>query len=274
MGYEDTDSSGMMTAQLFSAADAYELFMGRWSRTLAPLLVRFADGRDARAVLDVGSGTGALATAFAAIEPEARIVGVDPTAPYVAVAVANRPSERVTFEVGDAQQLRFDDASFDCAVSLLAFNFIPNPRKAALELRRVVRPGGIVAAAVWDYGSGMQMLRLFWDEAIALKPEDDKSDERHMPLTGRGQLADLWRGSGLAQVVESELLIKMTFDSFDEYWMPFTQKQGPAGAYVAGLTDPQRDELRLRLRQRLLGGDPDRPFTLGARAWAARGVVV
>ena len=92
----------------------------------------------------------------------------------------------MTGEVGDAQQLCFDDATFDCAVSLLAFNFIPNPKKALLELTRVVRPGGIVAAAVWDYASGMQMLRVFWDEAIALKPEDDKSDERHMPLTGPG----------------------------------------------------------------------------------------
>ena len=263
-----------VTHPLFSAADAYELFMGRWSRTLAPLFVRFADARDLRAVLDVGSGTGALAAAIAAIEPEARIVGVDPAAPYVAIAQATRPSENVTFEVGDAQHLRFDAASFDCALSLLAFNFIPNPTAALLELMRVVRPGGVVAAAVWDYGSGMQMLRVFWDEAIALIPEDDKSDERHMPLTGRGQLAELWRRNGLSQVVENELTIEMAFDSFDDYWRPFTQKQGPAGAYVAGLTDPQRDELRMRLRQRLLGVDRDRPFALGARAWAARGVVV
>ena len=109
----------------FSQADASELFMGRWSRRLAPLFVRFADMRGARAVLDVGSGTGALSAAIAAAEPRARIVGVDPAAPYVAIAETRRPSENATFEVGDAQKLRFENAAFDRALSLLAFNFIP-----------------------------------------------------------------------------------------------------------------------------------------------------
>jgi len=258
---------------LFSQADAYELFMGRWSRTLAPKLVEFAGVDGVRDVLDVGSGTGALAAAVAVVEPDARIVGVDPAAAYVEIAQARRPSENATFEAGNAQQLRFETASFDCALSLLAFNFIPSPEKALLEMTRVVRRGGTVAAAVWDYGSEMQMLRVFWDAAIALRPEDDSKDERHMPLTGQGQLAELWRRHGLHRVVEGELTMEMTFGSFDDYWMPFTQKQGPAGAYLAGLTAAQQEALRGRLRPRLLGSETDRPFTLGARAWAARGVV-
>jgi SAM-dependent methyltransferase len=266
---------GQVDAQdpLFSEADAYERFMGRWSRSIAPLLVRFADVRDSQAVLDVGSGTGALAAAVAASAPSATVVGIDPAAAYVASARAKRPSDRLTFEVGDARKLRFEDAAFDRTLSLLVINFIPDPQKALLEMKRVTRHGGTVAAAVWDYGAGMEMLRTFWDAAIALRPGDDAKDERHMPLCGRGELVALWRRGGLESVVEEGLTIETRFSSFDDYWIPFTLKQGPAGAYVAGLAPAEREALRLRLRQRLVGDAPDHPFVLNARAWAVRGVV-
>jgi SAM-dependent methyltransferase len=258
---------------LFSGAEAYERFMGRWSRSLAPLLVRFAGVRDSDAVLDVGSGTGALAAAIASAAPAGRVVGIDPAAPYVAFAQAKRANGRISFEVGDAQQMRFQDGGFDRTLSLLVVNFIPDPQKAVREMRRVTRGGGTVAAAVWDYREGMEMLRVFWDAAIALRPGDDKADERHMPFSGRGELAALWRSQGLRDVVEEGLTIETRFTSFDDYWAPFTEKQGPAGAYVAGLPAAQREELRLRLRQRLLGSEPDRPFVMRARAWAVRGLV-
>jgi len=258
---------------LFSGAEAYERFMGRWSRGLAPLLVRFAAVRDRDAVLDVGSGTGALAAAVASAAPAGRVVGIDPAEQYVAFARAKRATERISFELGDAQQMRFDDGAFDRALSLLVINFIPDPQKAVREMKRVTRRGGTVAAAVWDYGDGMEMLRVFWDAAIALRPGDEKKDERHMPFCSRGELAALWRSQGLRDVVEEGLTIETRFSSFDDYWAPFTEKQGPAGAYVAGLSDAQREELRLRLRQRVIGDGPDRAFAMGARAWAVRGVV-
>jgi SAM-dependent methyltransferase len=266
---------GRVNAQdpLFSEADAYEQFMGRWSRSLAPLLVRFADVRDSDAILDVGSGTGALAAAVAASAPSATVVGIDPAAAYVASAQSKRPSDKLTFEVGDARKMRFEDAAFNRTLSLLVINFIPDPQKALLEMKRVTRPGGIVAAAVWDYGDGMEMLRTFWDAAIALRPDDGLKDERHMPLCGRGELAALWRREGLASVVEEGLTIETRFSSFDDYWIPFTLKQGPAGAYVAGLAPAEREALRLRLRQRLVGDGPDHPLVLNARAWAVRGIV-
>jgi len=247
--------------------------MGRWSRSLAPLLVRFAGVRDGDAVLEVGSGTGALAEAIAAAAPAGRIVGIDPAAPYVAFGQAKRANERISFEVGDAQQMRFEDGRFDRTLSMLAVNFIPDPHKAVREMTRVTRRGGTVAAAVWDYREGMEMLRVFWDAAIALRPGDDKADERHMPFSGRGELAALWRSQGLRDVAEEGLSIETRFESFDDYWTPFTEKQGPAGAYVAGLPPAHREELRLRLRQRVPGSEPDRPFRLSARAWAVRGVV-
>jgi SAM-dependent methyltransferase len=256
---------------MFSASDAYESFMGRWSRELAPLLVKFAGVRNGDAVLDVGSGTGALTASVVAVAPSSRVVGIDPAAPYVAFAQTRHPGDLVRFEVGDAQQLRFLNGSFDQTLSLLVLNFIPDPAKALDEMIRVTRPGGTVAAAVWDYGQEMEMLRVFWDEALALNPAIDARDERHMPLCRKGELGALWREHQLGDVSEETLTIWTRFSSFDDYWSPFLEKQGPAGAYVTALAASELEQLRLRLHRRLLGEGPDRPIVLVARAWACRG---
>jgi SAM-dependent methyltransferase len=258
---------------VFSEAQSYERFMGRWSRILAPLLVRFAGVRDGDTVLDVGSGTGALAAAVAPMAPSSRITGIDPAAAYVALAQSQHGSTLIQFEVGDAQQMRFDNATFDRTLSLLVVNFIPDARKALGEMKRVTKPKGTVAAAVWDYGDGMEMLRAFWDEAVALAPASAAKDERNMPLCRRGELAALWREHGLQDVVEEGLTIETRFASFDDFWTPFLEKQGPAGAYTASLSAGDRDALRLRLRRRLLGTGPDTVIVMHARAWAVRGTI-
>ena len=256
---------------MFTGGQAYERFMGRWSRELAPLLVKFAGVRDRDVVLDVGSGTGALTAAVAAVAPSSRIVGIDPSESYVAFARSRFPGERVRFEVGDAQRLRFPDAGFDRTLSLLVVNFIPDRTKALDEMIRVTRPGGTIASAVWDYGQGMEMLRVFWDEAVAVTPTADARDERHMPLSRKGDLGALWRKHGLVDVSEEALTIETRFTSFDDYWRPFLEAQGPAGDYVASLPADTREQLRVRLHTRLLGSGPDRPIVLSARAWAVRG---
>lgn len=258
---------------MFSGGDAYERFMGRWSREVAPLLVTFAGIRDGDAVLDIGSGTGALTTAIAAAAPSSHIVGIDPAASYVGYARTRHQEERIRFEVGDADRLRFADGSFDRTLSLLVLNFIPDRNKAVDEMIRVTRVGGTVASAVWDYGQGMQMLRVFWDEAIALDPAADARNERHMPGSRQGELGALWRAHRVQDVSEEALTIRMRFSSFDDYWSPFLEKQGPAGDYVAALAAGEREQLRLRLRRRLLGDGRDRPIVLDARAWAVRGTV-
>ena len=260
-------------APVFSEAQAYERFMGRWSRGMAPLLVQFAGVRDGDTVLDVGSGTGALAAAVAQGAPSSRIVGIDPAAPYVALAQSRHGSARVQFEVGDAQQMRFDSAMFDRTLSLLVVNFIPDVRKALGEMKRVTKSKGVVAAAVWDYDAGMEMLRVFWDEAVALTPSHAARDERNMPFCRRGELAELWRAQGLQEVVEEALTIETRFASFDDFWAPFLEKQGPAGAYVASLSGGDQESLRLRLRRRLLSAGPDKAIVMHARAWAVRGAV-
>src|SRR5688572_9317860 len=258
---------------IFSEARAYEHFMGRWSRKLAPLFVRFAGVRDADTVLDVGSGTGALTAAIAKVAPSSRIVGIDPSASYVALAQSQHGSRLVLFEVGDAQHMRFDAAMFDRTLSLLVVNFIPDVGKALSEMTRVTKPKGTVAAAVWDYGEGMEMLRAFWDAVVALDPAADARDERQMPLCRRGELAALWRGGGLAHVDEQPLTIDLVFPSFDDYWMPFLGGQGPAGAYAASLSGPARTALADELRLKVTGGRGEGPFTLRGRAWAVTGVV-
>ena len=181
---------------VFSEGDAYERFMGRWSRVLAPLLVDFAR-RDGDVVLDVGAGTGALTAALARSAPSSRIIGIDPSRQYVELAQERHGSARIHFEAGDAQRMQFESASFDRTVSLLVVNFIPDARAALAEMVRVTKPGGTVAGAVWDYGEGMEMLRTFWDEAVALQPSAAPRDERHMPFCRPGELAALWRESGL-----------------------------------------------------------------------------
>ena len=262
-----------MHPKMFAESASYERFMGRWSRRLSPGFVKFVAGPDAGFVLDVGSGTGALSFAIASALPSAHVIGVDAAAPYVAAANAGVTDGRVRFMVGDAQHLQFAARSFDLVVSMLAMNFVPDPAKAVREMVRVTRDGGVVAAAVWDYDDRMQMLRIFWDEAIRHDPLARAKDEGNMPICRPGDLPALWKGQGLEHVRERAIEIETAFSSFDDYWLPFLGGQGPVGSYVARLSERKRAALREQLRQRLLNDGPDRAITLRARAWAVKGTV-
>jgi SAM-dependent methyltransferase len=247
---------------MFSESDGYERFMGRWSRRLAPLFVTFAGVTEGDRVLDVGSGTGALSAAAAAVD-SVQVTGIEPSAAFVAYA---REHVDGRFEVGDALALPFSDAAFDRTLSMLVLNFVPDPAAALQQMMRVTRPAGVVAAAVWDYGDGMQMLQAFWNAAVALDPDAAPRDERRMPLCTRGSLAQLWRTHGLHEVDEQPLTIDMAFTSFDDYWQPFLCGQGPAGLYTSSLTESARNALESKLRA-------DVGLTMRARAWAVRGVI-
>jgi ubiquinone/menaquinone biosynthesis C-methylase UbiE len=260
-------------AKMFAASAGYERFMGRWSRQLAPAYIAFAGVKNGDRVLDVGTGTGSLAATLEATMPASEIVGVDPSESFIAYAQRNAKSPRAHFEVGDAQALKFNDASFDDALALLVMNFVPDPRKAVAEMKRVTRPQGIVSACVWDYDRGMQMLRFFWDEAVAFDPAIEPKDERHMKLSHQGQLGDLWKQTGLLNIKEEPLTIEQAYSSFKDYWEPFTKGAGPGGAYVVSLSQDHREQLEGHMRKRLLGNRDDGPFTLTATAWCVRGEV-
>ncbi len=268
-----TQSGANKEVRMFSRADAYERFMGRWSQKLAPALVACSEVRDGGAGLDVGSGTGALSFAIKDATTTTQVLGIDLSPEYVSYAAGKNTDERVRFEVGNAQELGQRDGSFDRTMSLLVLNFVPDRKRAVAEMIRVTKPGGVVSSAVWDYADGMEMLRVFWDEATALDRAIAGRDEKDMPLCKPGELAALFRDAKLENVSETELVIPMHFSSFDDYWEPFGLGQGPAGAYVATLTPEQKLALRERLRTRLLGGAADRPLEMHARAWAAKGTV-
>jgi SAM-dependent methyltransferase len=259
---------------MFGDADAYERFMGRWSRLIAPLFVEFAGIDDFGKVLDVGSGTGSLATAILKLKPNCSVLGIDPSGEYVAYALShNAFGARATFEVGDALKMRFGDATFENSLSLLVFNFIADPLKALLEVRRVTKANGRIAAAVWDYGGGMRMLRVFWDAAVSIDPNAEARDEKRMPLCRAGELAKLWDQGRLRNVEERSLEITTRFESFSDYWDAFLLKQGPAGTYAASLDRNRLRMLRSEVRRRIGVYSEDQAFNLPARAWAVRGNV-
>jgi ubiquinone/menaquinone biosynthesis C-methylase UbiE len=166
--------------------------MGRWSRLLAPLRLQFAKIKNGCRILDVGSGTGSLANEIGARCPLCQITAVEPSNEYVAYAKARTSNPRARFEMASALELPFPNANFDACLSQLAFNFIPNPQRGLAELKRVTRPGGTICAAVWDYGEGMRMLRIFWDAAVKVNANAERVDEKYMPLCRSGELTALW----------------------------------------------------------------------------------
>jgi SAM-dependent methyltransferase len=259
---------------MFGNAAAYDRFMGRWSRLVAPLMIDFAGAPDVGQALDIGSGTGALAFEIAKRKPELRVTGIDPSQEYVAYATSENPIPgRIGFETGDAQQMRFADSTFAASLSLLVFNFIPDPGKALREARRVTGVGGRITAAVWDYGGRMSMLRAFWDAAVETDPAAEKLDEKHMPLCRAGELSMQWEQAGLNDVIEQPLEITMKFNSFADYWDPFLLGQGPAGAYVRTVQGGRLAALRASIKTRLSISSENDPLSLPARVWAVRGTV-
>ncbi|MFO1056738.1 MAG: class I SAM-dependent methyltransferase [Dongiaceae bacterium] len=262
---------------IYSATDAraYERLMGRWSRHLADELLRFAGPAPGERLLDLGCGTGSLSAALAARAEPAAIVGLDIAAPDVAFAAARLADPRLGFCVGDAQRLPFPAAAFDRSLSLLALNFVADPAAAVAELVRVTRPGGTVAATVWDLAGGLVYQRLFWDTAAALDPAADRARARQLslPLTTPGALAGAFRAAGLAEVAEASLMIRMTYADFADFWAPITGGQGPVGDYVRSVDPDLLGRIAERVRAAYLAGRPDGPRSMAAVAWAARGRV-
>jgi trans-aconitate methyltransferase len=256
----------------WASGRAYEAYVGRWSRPVAAELLAWLGAPAGAAWLDLGCGTGALTQSILARAAPARVLGIDASTGFIAHAGAHVPDARATFVVGDAQQLTLADASFDAAVSALVLNFLPHPERAAAEMARVVRPGGLVAAYVWDYADRMQLLRHFWDAALALDPSAAELDEgRRFPLCRQDRLAALFDGAGLTEVTTRTIDVPTRFVDFDDCWTPFLGGQGPAPTYVAHLDASGRDALRERLR-RTLPAEADGSIALVARAFAVRGV--
>jgi SAM-dependent methyltransferase len=222
--------------------------------------------------LDVGCGTGALAESILALAAPREVVGVDPSPAYVAFARDRVNDPRGRFEVGDAQAIREASASFDAVVSGLVLNFVPEPEKALSEMVRVTRPGRTVAAYVWDYAEGMELMRHFWDAAGALDPRAQELDEgRRFPLCKPEPLTDLFQTAGLEMVEVRAVDVPTVFRDFDDYWSPFLGGQAPAPGYAMSLSVERRAALRERIRASLPTNSRGEHHLI-ARAWAIRGV--
>jgi SAM-dependent methyltransferase len=246
------------------AAEAYDRFMGRYSRLLSSQLADLASVRAGQRVLDVGCGTGALTGELVARLGPAAVAAVDPSEPFVAASRQRHPGVDVRRSL--AEQLPFPDAAFDTALAQLVVHFMKDPVKGLAEMRRVTHRDGIVAACVWDHGGGEGPLGIFWDAARTLDPGID--GESHLPGAREGHLAEWFEAAGMREIDSTALSVSLQHPSFDAWWEPFTRGVGPAGAYLASLDADQRTMLREECRRQV----PSEPFTVTAVAWGARGL--
>jgi SAM-dependent methyltransferase len=257
---------------VWASGALYEPYIGRWSRLVARDFLAWLAMPPGARWLDVGCGTGALSASILAHAAPREVMGIDPSAGYVAYAQGHVQDPRMHFEVTDARALPYEAGSFDAVVSGLVLNFVPNAGQAMAEMARVARAGGTVAAYVWDYAGRMDLMRHFWDAAVALDPAAFALDEgRRFPLCQPGPLAALYSNAGLSDVVVRAIDGPTVFRDFDDYWSPFLGGQAPAPGYAMSLDE----ERRARLRERIRAGLPfraDGSIHLIARAWAARGI--
>lgn len=255
----------------WSAGDAYEPYVGRWSRPVAARFLEWLPVRANARWLDVGCGTGALSETILERAAPREVVGVDAAEPFVGFAQSRLRDPRAEIRLGDATALPCDDAEFDAAVAGLVLNFVPDPTQAVREMKRAVRPGGTVAAYVWDYAGEMQLMRRFWDAAVLLDPAArDRDEGQRFPICQPERLLALWQDAGLVNTAVRVIDIPTVFRDFDDYWMPFLGGQGPAPGYCVSLSEAERGPLREHLRTTLTAA-ADGTIPLQARAFAVRG---
>jgi len=255
-----------------ATGQAYDAFMGRYSRRLAVAFADAAGVTAGRSALDAGCGPGALTGVLVERLGAGSVSAFDPSPPFVAECAARHPG--VAVREGRAEAIPFDDASFDFVLAQLVLHFVTGPEQAALEFRRVLRPGGVAAACVWDFAEGMEMLRLFWDAALAIDPggpgcTSAPDEARTLRFGGEGEIAELLVSAGFRDVGETTIDVTSTYSAFEELMSGFMAGIGPAGFYFVSLAEEQRSALREELFHRL--GSPGGAFSLAATARCASG---
>lgn len=258
-------------SDVWASGDAYETYVGRWSRRVADEFLKWIDAPAGGGWLDVGCGTGELTRVILDRCRATAVTGVDPSPPFLTLAIARTPDRRADFREGDAQALPFEDSRFDACVSGLVLNFVPEPERGMSEMARVTRGGGTVAAYVWDYAGKMEMIRYFFDAAVSLDPAAAEVDERsRFPICNPERLAALFKTAGLREVETRAIDVPTHFLDFEDYWTPFLAGTGVAPAYAMSLSEDGRAALRERIRESLPVAQ-DGSISLVARAWAVKG---
>lgn len=256
----------------WAAGDLYEPFVGRWSRLVAREFLAWLAVPPGKDWLDVGCGTGALTQTILAQASPKSVLGVEPS-PMLDHAKATIRDPRASFRQGDAQSLPLENATVDAAVAGLVLNFVPDNARAVAEMARVTRPGGTVAAYVWDYAGKMELLRYFWDAVATLDRDAAALDEgSRFSICSSEALEALFSATGLREVAARAIDVPTHFKDFDDYWTPFLGGQGPGPGYVVSLDYERQTILRDFIRGRL-PKEKDGSIKLIARAWAVRGRV-
>ena len=255
----------------WASGEAYEPYVGRWSRLVARDFLSWLALPAGCKWLDVGCGTGALSKTILDLAAPKEVCGIDPSEGFLQYARSNAKDARVKFDVGNAMSIPYDSESFDAVVSGLVLNFVPDQAKALSEMCRVAKLDGTVGLYVWDYAGEMQLMRYFWDAAVTLNSKASELDEgKRFPSCKPGPLTDFFIHAGLKDVETKAIDVPTTFKNFDDYWRPFLSGQAPAPAYAMSLSEENRMELRELVRKRLPIG-PDGSIHVIARAWAVRG---
>jgi SAM-dependent methyltransferase len=255
----------------WQAGDSYDAFMGRWSRRIAPQFLDWLAVPAGQAWIEIGCGTGALSAAILSKAEPTSLIAIDPSQGFIDKAKANVSDSRVEFRVGDAQDLTLRNASRDVAVAALALNFVPDRPKALAEMKRVLRPGGVLGFYVWDYpGGGQEFIRAFWRAATELDPSALEFNEAgRFPYCTPEGLRALVQFAGFAGIDITALETPTVFKDFTDYWHPFTLGAGPAPGYCAKLASEAREVLRAKL-ERDLPRAADGSISMTARAWGVR----
>jgi SAM-dependent methyltransferase len=255
----------------WGAGDSYDAYMGRWSRRIAPHFLDWFDAPPALDWLEVGCGTGALTEAILVRGAPSSLVSIDSSEGFVATAEGRTTDGRVTFRVGDGHALGEPDGSRDVVVSGLVLNFLPDRQRALAEMKRVLRPGGMLGFYIWDYpGGGVGFMRAFWTAAAALDPAAAELGEGYrFPFCTPEGLGQLVEDAGLSLSGGAAIEEEALFRDFDDFWVPFTLGAGPAPGYCASLAPPARERLRQRLEADL-PREPDGSIRTALRAWAVK----
>ncbi|TPK09443.1 class I SAM-dependent methyltransferase [Mesorhizobium sp. B2-5-9] len=255
-------------------ASGYEQLMGRWSRKLAPSFIGFAGLAPGEKILDVGCGTGSLTFELAKSAELAAIAAIDFSPVFVEAAKRRNTDPRIEIQQADATALPFADNAFDRALALLVLHFVPEAGKAVAEMRRVTRPGGVVAAVVWDHLGGMAGMRMMIDTVAALSESGRQLRGRYcfQPMMQPGEMKRTFIEQGLADVTETELMIRMDYQDFADYWAPISAGEGPLGKYVTTLQTAECERTEAAVRDAYQAGRPDGPRSFASVAWACRGV--